>query len=274
MKISYSPNAKINIGLYVVEKRPDGYHNLQTVFYPLPVVDELIVEEKSSLPSAYSLEVEGVQVTSLAEDNLIIKAYRLLEKDFSLGKTSIYLKKQIPFGAGLGGGSSDAAYMLKALNELYELGLTEESLEGYAVQLGADCPFFIRNQPVYATGIGNIFTPISLSLKGMQFVLVKPDIHVSTSFAYSDVRPCQPEYSLQESILLPVEQWKDRIKNDFEASVFKHHPSIAAYKQFMYQSGASYAAMSGSGSSVFGIFPAQQALPSFPGELISFAGEF
>jgi 4-diphosphocytidyl-2-C-methyl-D-erythritol kinase len=260
MIIKCLANAKVNIGLYITEKRPDGYHNLETVFYPLPLYDELNVEEDNCISGSYCLDVEGMQVTSTAEDNLIVKAFRLLEKDFKLGKTRIHLKKQIPFGAGLGGGSSDAACMLKALNEIYSLELSELQLEKYAVKLGADCPFFIRNQPVFATGIGNEFTPVKLSLKGYQFVLVKPEIHVSTPEAYAGIQPQLPRFSLTESIQLPVEQWKERIFNDFEVSVFKKHPGIEVIKNELYEAGALYATMSGSGSSVVGIFPLDQTL--------------
>lgn len=274
MSITSFPNAKINIGLYVVEKRPDGYHNLETIFYPLPVCDKLVVEEVPHQKASCSLVVEGIPVTIDQEDNLIVKAYRMLEKEFKLGHTAVQLTKTIPFGAGLGGGSSDAAFMLKSLNELYQLGLTAAELEEYAVQLGADCAFFIRNTPVFAGGIGNIFTPVELSLKGYQYLLVKPDVHVSTPEAYRGVKPRRPAFSLKESIQLPVEQWKERITNDFETSVFDRHPLIASLKEKMYAEGAVYATMSGSGSSVVGIFPDHQSLPEMPAPLISFSGIF
>jgi 4-diphosphocytidyl-2-C-methyl-D-erythritol kinase len=274
MIIRYLANAKINIGLNVTGKRSDGYHNLETVFYPLPVHDELTIEGNADITDDYLLEVEGLEVPSTHEENLIIKAFRLLQKEFILGKTRIKLTKNIPFGAGLGGGSSDAAFMLKALNELYDLNLSDDRLEEYAVKLGADCPFFIRNQAVFATGIGNIFSSVNLSLNGYQFVLVKPDIHVSTPEAYAGVRPAKPTYSLKDSVLLPVSQWREHIINDFEASVFKKYPYIAELKEFLYQSGALYATMSGSGSSVVGIFANGQPLPHFPDELVTFKGEF
>lgn len=274
MQLKYFPNAKINIGLYVVEKRTDGYHNLETVFYPLPVCDELTIEEDPSISGPYTLTVEGMQVTISAEDNHIIRAFRLLEKDFQLGKTAIRLKKNIPFGAGLGGGSSDAAFMLIALNELYRLNLSDSQLEEYAVQIGADCPFFIRNKPVLATGIGNIFSPLSLSLKGYQFMLVKPDIHVSTAVAYAGIKPQLPAYPLSESILLPVENWKEQISNDFEKSVFIEHPVIGSIKDKLYAAGAVYASMSGSGSSVVALFAEGQTLPQAPESTIVFTGIF
>ncbi|MDX9748059.1 MAG: 4-(cytidine 5'-diphospho)-2-C-methyl-D-erythritol kinase [Paludibacter sp.] len=274
MEIRYLPNAKINIGLYVVEKRSDGYHNLETVFYPLPLYDELVVEEKPSMKESCKLEVEGIAVTTNQEDNLIVKAYRLLEKDFSLGNTAVYLRKNIPFGAGLGGGSSDAAFMLKALNELYSLQLTDDQLEKYAVKLGADCPFFIRNRPVFATGIGNVFQPVEVSLQGYQFVLVKPDIHVSTPLAYAGIKPQPAQFSLSGSIQFPIENWKQRIENDFEKTVFEKFPRIGEIKQELYDSGALYATMSGSGSSVIGIFPQHQELRVTTGDAQVFSGVF
>lgn len=252
------PNSKINIGLNVVEKRKDGYHNLETVFYPINLQDALEIEniEGQAPDCGYQLKVAGTILDGTPDDNLIIKAYKLLKKDFDLPPISIYLYKHIPTGAGLGGGSSDAAYMIKALNGRYKLGLSVEKMEEYAVMLGADCPFFINNKPVFATGIGNVFQPINLSLKGKTLILVKPDIFVSTRDAYSAVTPKAPEKSLTELLSQPIETWKDSVVNDFEASVFPKYPEIAAIKDKLYDLGAVYASMSGSGSSVYGIFDA------------------
>lgn len=252
------PNSKINIGLNVVEKRKDGYHNLETVFYPINLQDALEIEniDGEAPECGYQLKVAGTILDGTPDDNLIIKAYKLLKKDFDLPPVSIYLYKHIPIGAGLGGGSSDAAYMIKALNSRYNLGLTPQKMEEYAVMLGADCPFFINNKPVFATGIGNIFQPIDLSLKGKTLVLVKPDIFVSTRDAYSAVTPKAPQASLTELLSQPIETWKDTVVNDFEASVFPKYPEIAAIKDKLYDLGAVYASMSGSGSSVYGIFNA------------------
>jgi 4-diphosphocytidyl-2-C-methyl-D-erythritol kinase len=188
------------------------------------------------------------------EQNLVLKAYSLLKKEYALPETDIYLRKNIPSGAGLGGGSSDAALMLKLLNNIYELHISEHQLEEFASQLGADCPFFIRNEPVFATGIGNIFTPVNLSLKDYFIVLVKPDIHVSTKEAYESVKPEIPAISLKEIIKNLPETWKDTMVNDFELSVFVKYPAISDIKEKLYNFGAVYASMSGSGSSVFGIF--------------------
>lgn len=249
------PNAKINIGLYVVERRPDGYHNLQTVFYPIPLHDNLQVSPLKNSNEPYLLQIAGNAIEGNPEDNLIIKVYNSLKQDFELPQLDIYLYKRIPTGAGLGGGSSDAAYMMKVLNDAFQLKMSAEEMERRVARLGADCAFFIKEQPAYATGIGDILTPIQLSLKGMTLVLVKPSTFVSTKEAYGGVVPQLPEHDLLEALTAPIETWKDTVKNDFERSVFHHHPEIAAIKQTLYNMGAIYASMSGSGSTVFGLFP-------------------
>ncbi|MCD7940273.1 MAG: 4-(cytidine 5'-diphospho)-2-C-methyl-D-erythritol kinase [Bacteroides intestinalis] len=248
------PNAKINLGLNIVEKRPDGYHNLETVFYPVPVEDALEVNIWNESTQKYRLHQAGLEIAGEAENNLVVKAYKLLDKRFNLPPVDIHLFKHIPSGAGLGGGSSDAAYMLKLLNEKFNLKLSDENLEEYATGLGADCAFFIRNTPTYAEGIGNIFSPISLALKGYQIVLVKPDIFVSTREAFARIKPHRQEIPLKEVIKRPIEEWKGRMVNDFEESVFPQFPAIKEIKEKLYEAGAIYAAMTGSGSSVFGLF--------------------
>lgn len=248
------PNAKINLGLNIVEKRPDGYHNLETVFYPVPVEDALEVNILNESTQKFRLHQAGLEIAGEAENNLVVKAYKLLDERFNLPPIDIHLFKHIPSGAGLGGGSSDAAYMLKLLNEKFNLKLSDENLEEYAARLGADCAFFIRNTPTYAEGIGNIFSPISLSLKGYQIVLVKPDIFVSTREAFARIKPHQQEIPLKEVIKRPIEEWKERMVNDFEESVFPQFPAIKEIKEKLYEVGAIYAAMTGSGSSVFGLF--------------------
>ena len=248
------PNAKINLGLNIVEKRPDGYHNLETVFYPVPVEDALEVNIWNESTQKFRLHQAGLEIAGEAENNLVVKAYKLLDERFNLPPVDIHLFKHIPSGAGLGGGSSDAAYMLKLLNEKFNLKLSDKNLEEYAARLGADCAFFIRNAPTYAEGIGNIFSPISLSLKGYQIVLVKPDIFVSTRDAFAQIKPHRQEIPLKEVIKQPIEEWKERMVNDFEESVFPQFPAIKEIKGKLYQEGAVYAAMTGSGSSVFGLF--------------------
>lgn len=256
------PNAKINLGLNITEKRPDGYHNLETIFYPISLEDALEITVLNSSEHRFSLHQSGLEIAGVPETNLVVKAYKLLDEKFHLPPVDIYLYKNIPSGAGLGGGSSDAAFMLKLLNEKFRLKLSDETLEEYAAILGADCAFFIKNTPTFAEGIGNLFSPVTLSLKGYQLVLVKPDIFVSTREAFAQIRPHKPEHSLREIITVPIDQWKDYMVNDFEESVFPQHPAIGKIKEDMYNEGAIYAAMSGSGSSVFGIFHPDASLPT------------
>ena len=266
------PNAKINIGLNVVAKRPDGYHDIETVFYPVNVQDVLEVNVRKIIkpgrpifhrmaePASYfedencSLTLKGNLLPGNPADNLVVKAYRMLLEDFDLPPVDIMLYKHIPSGAGLGGGSSDCANIIKLLNRRFGLRMTDRCMERYASRLGADCAFFIRNIPVIACGTGNIMTPVGLSLKGYTIVMIKPDVEVSTREAYSLVTPAKPEKSLEELIGLPVSQWRGQIVNDFEKSIYSLHPEIAALKDRLYDAGAVYSSMSGSGSTVYGIF--------------------
>lgn len=248
------PNCKINIGLNIVRRREDGYHDLETLFYPIPLRDNLEIEPLADAEVPYNLIVGGKPVEGGAESNLVVKVYESLRKDYDLPPVSIYLYKNIPMGAGLGGGSSDAAFMMKGLNELFDLGLSENDMERRVAVFGADCAFFIRNKSAYATGIGDVLTPSPLSLKGKHIVLVKPDVFVSTKEAYAHVRPHVPQFDLQTSLKQPIETWRHTVVNDFEESVFPNHPELPAIKQTLYDMGALYAAMSGSGSTLFGIF--------------------
>ena len=254
-------NCKINLGLLITEKRPDGYHNLETVFYPVKWMDALEVCVSSSAAEKVTFRAHGIAVDGRPEDNLVVKAYALLDRQFDLPPVTVDLLKGIPLGAGLGGGSSDAAHMLKLLNGLFGLKLTDDELEAYAAQLGADCAFFIRNCPVYAEGIGNVFAPVDLSLKGYQIVVVKPPVFVSTREAFARICPHRPEVAVKEAIARPVSEWKDVLVNDFEASVFPQHPLIGEVKEELYRQGAVYASMSGSGSSVFGLFAPEAVVP-------------
>lgn len=244
------PNAKINLGLNVVSKRPDGYHNIETIFYPVPLKDGLEIIKADH----FSFSQTGIEVDAPIEKNLVIKAMRLLEEQYSIPSLEIHLLKAIPFGAGLGGGSADAAFMLKLINNYCELQIPDEKLEELAVHIGADCPFFIKNKPVFATGTGNIFEPVSVSLSNYFMVLVKPPVSVSTPEAYAHVKPAHPAMSLKEIIQKPVNEWKNLMINDFERSVFPEFPRIKAIKEALYCNGAVYASMSGSGSSVYGLF--------------------
>lgn len=251
------PHAKINIGLQVTERRPDGYHNLDTVFYPIPLHDalEIIVAEGADYDCR--IHLSGVNIEGDPDSNLVVRAYRLLAQDYPLPPVDIYLHKHIPTGAGLGGGSADASFMLRLLNEAFSLGVSTEQLEVYAAQLGADCPFFITGTPVYATGIGNEFHPITLDLSGMYIVVVKPDVFVSTKEAYSMVQPEKPAITLDKKIARPISEWRDTISNDFEKGIFALHPELETIKSKLYELGATYAAMSGSGAALFGLFTSE-----------------
>lgn len=244
------PNCKINIGLRVVRKREDGYHDLETIFYPVyGLHDELEVE----LADEFAFLQDGIEVDCLPTDNLIYKVYQRMQEHFpQIGNVRIRFKKNIPFGAGLGGGSSDAAHMAIALNELFQLGLTQKQLAEEVRPLGADCPFFIYNTPCYAKGIGDKLTPISLDMSGMRLVMIKPDCGVSTKEAYAGIKP-----KGSSELFKVVQNGSELFKvatNDFEDTVFVAHPEIAEIKQRLLDAGAVYAAMSGSGSTVFGLF--------------------
>jgi len=252
------PNAKINIGLQVLSRREDGYHNLETVFYPLKLYDVLEVVEADEcrfIPS-------GLHIPGDAGDNLCLKAYRLLQAAHNLPPVHIYLHKSIPIGAGLGGGSADAAFLLKLLNEKFALGLDESRLIALARQLGADCAFFIRNRPVFAESIGDVFSEVDVDLSHYRLVLVKPAVHVSTAEAYAAVAPNPVSRQLASAVAAPVETWRETIFNDFETGIFAKYPEIKALKELLYKHGALFAAMSGSGSSVYGLFDGEVTLPA------------
>ena len=252
------PIAKINLGLNVVEKRLDGYHNLQTVFYPVPIMDALEIAPMSEgFPSDVDcdLKVTNIHIEGDEQRNLVVRAFQLLKKDFpKLPRIHTHLWKGIPTQAGMGGGSSDCAYMIRLLNETFDLQLTNEQMQQYAAQLGADCAFFIESVPCYAEGIGEQLEPISLDLSGWYIGVVRPDIPVPTKEAFSRIHPHYPSLNCREVVMQPVETWRDNLINDFEESVFALHPEIGAVKEQLYKMGATYAAMSGSGSALFGLF--------------------
>lgn len=246
------PNAKINIGLNIISKRPDGFHNIETIFYPIGLSDVLeIIPDKDHI----AIKTSGIALNINAEENICYKAYQLLSKRFNIPPLEIYLHKIIPSGAGLGGGSSDAAFLLKEINSLFKLGIKQNDLESIASDLGSDCAFFIRNKAVFAKGRGEQFEDISLDLSDYYIYLVKPDIFVSTAEAYSLVKPAQPKVSLKDLIKSPVSEWKSKINNDFEFSIFNQYPLLNSIKSEFYKNGALYATMSGSGSAIYGIFP-------------------
>lgn len=253
------PPCKINLGLNVLRKRSDGYHDIETCFYPVAWTDILEV-----IPSkAFAFTSSGDAIPGDASDNLCVRAYRLLEKDYSLPPVQIHLHKLLPTGAGLGGGSSDAAWTLRALDEMFNLKLTKEELKHKAAALGSDCAFFIDDQPMLGSGRGEVLTPIDVSLKGMYLAIVKPEVHISTAQAYAGVVPHVPPDSLVDVLRGGFDSWRTHLKNDFEISVFHKFPVVGEVKHALYRAGAVYACMSGSGSAVFGIFTDKPELPAF-----------
>jgi len=258
------PNAKINLGLRVCGKRDDGYHNIETIMVPVDYCDilEIIVSPDGESLSA----VTGIPLPGVNSDNLVVRAYRSLQQQFDLPPVHLHLHKTIPFQAGLGGGSSDAAFAIVLLNKIFKLGLNTEEMEAHASVLGSDCPFFIRNQASIASGRGEIINPLDLSLTGLTILIVKPSIEIRTAEAYTNVDFSLCQTPLIEYVRMPIEKWRDNIFNDFEPYVFSKFPEIAAIKEKMYGSGALFALMSGSGSAVYGIFE-ENKIPEnvFPG---------
>ena len=249
------PNAKINLGLNIVSRRNDGFHNLETIFYPINLKDGLEIINSES-QEQYQFFQTGIKIDGDPSTNIVIKALELIKNHskINIPNIDIHLLKKIPTGAGLGGGSSDAAFMLKLLNENYQIGLSNNELVELALQIGADCPFFLYNKPAFASGIGNQLEPIDLDLSGMYLLVVKPDVFISTKEAYSMITPKTPTLSLKDIVNRPLNEWKELMKNDFEDSIFKKYPQICKIKQQLYELGATYASMSGSGSSLYGIF--------------------
>lgn len=244
-------NCKINIGLDVLRRREDGFHELSTVMFPVrELYDTVTVEPSENLTFTQT----GITVDCPVEKNLCVRAARLMQRCYGVGNVAITLDKRVPFGAGLGGGSSDATAVIVAMNEIFSLNLSEEELIARAAEIGSDTAFFVRNTPQLCTGRGEVMSPISLPLSGVWLVVVKPDEGVSTAEAYGGVKPCVPEISLDKLLAQPIEQWQGRVKNDFEAHIFEAHPLLGLLKQQLLDAGALYASMSGSGSAVFGLF--------------------
>jgi 4-diphosphocytidyl-2-C-methyl-D-erythritol kinase len=254
------PNCKINLGLNIIRKREDGFHDVETVFYPIPLRDALEVISLSSA-NCNQFKQTGIEIPGHSDNNICIKAWEVLKSDFpDLPFVSIHLHKTIPVGAGLGGGSSDAAFMLKLLNRKFNLRLDEERLTGYALKLGSDCPFFIKNQPAFATGRGEILQPLALDLSAYKFIIVNPGIHISTAGAFGSISPRLPSESIMDIISLQPSEWPGRLINDFEEPLSKQHPEIAEIRDGLYEKGAVYAAMSGSGSTMYGIFEKEKEI--------------
>ncbi|MFH0866215.1 MAG: 4-(cytidine 5'-diphospho)-2-C-methyl-D-erythritol kinase [Bacteroidota bacterium] len=252
------PNCKINIGLNVVEKRKDGFHNIETVFYPVGLCDAFEIVESKKL----SIKFSGIKIKGNTNDNLCIKAYNLIAENYNIPPVNIFLHKAIPAGAGLGGGSSDAAHMLFLINKMFSLNISKEKLFHFASLLGSDCSFFMNNIPAFAHGRGDITENISLNLKGYHILIVKPNFEISTAKAYSLIKPALSKYSLKEISLKNIKEWGNLAVNDFEVPVSKEFPEIIKIKDRLYKSGAVYASMTGSGSAVYGIFEAEPEIPS------------
>jgi len=244
------PNCKINLGLFVTEKRPDGYHNIETIFYPVPLCDILEVVESNK----NEFTISGNKIPGNKKSNLCLKAYDILRKKFDLPPVKIHLHKVIPTGAGLGGGSSNAAFMIKLLNDTFSIGMNVHQMQEVAGNIGSDCSFFLENKAVFASNKGDVFNKLKLDMSRYHLLLVKPDIHISTPYAYSLIKPKKSSFSLTKIDVKKIHEWKNYIVNDFEIPVFKKYPEIKMIKEKMYKSGAVYSSMSGSGSSVYGIF--------------------
>jgi 4-diphosphocytidyl-2-C-methyl-D-erythritol kinase len=246
------PNCKINLGLHILEKLPDGYHSLETIFYPLSLSD--ILEINPSDSATTRLTITGIEIQGQPTENLCYKAWDLLNQEFGIPTVEMHLHKIIPTGAGLGGGSSDAAFTLSMINELFNIGISSENLFSLALRLGMDCPYFLLNTPALGTGKGEKLTPVPINLKGIHIVVAKPDIHISTAEAYSGVIPRLRDKSQPKLMAQPIGNWKQSLVNDFEEPVFLKYPEIAGIKEKLYEKGALYASMSGSGSAVYGLF--------------------
>lgn len=258
------PNCKINLGLNIISKREDGFHDLETIFYPIAINDVLEIVQQPAPTTDVAFTSTGLPISGNVTDNLCVKAYHLLKNDFpDLPAIDMHLHKAIPMGAGLGGGSADGAFTLKLLNDKFQLGLTNEQLAGYALQLGSDCPFFIYNQPCFAEGRGEKLEPITLDLSGYSFVIINPGIHVNTGWAFSQITPRKLSVPVKDIIHQPLTQWRELLTNDFEQPVFTRHPEIMAIKENLYAQGAVYASMTGSGSTVYGIFEKTANFPVF-----------
>jgi len=254
------PNCKINLGLFVTEKRNDGFHNIETVFYPIGISDILeIVKTESD----FEFSVSGINTNNLSDNNICVKAYQLLKEKYNIGHVKMHLHKKIPVGSGLGGGSSDAVHTLKVLDSLFDLKMTSDDFYSFARKLGSDCSFFVDNKPKLAFEKGDVFEPIDFSLKGLYLAVVVPPVGVSTADAYKNVKTFSQRESLRKIINLPLQDWQYELYNDFEYTVFEKFPQIATIKEKMYKSGAVYASMSGSGSSVYGFFADKPTLPKF-----------
>jgi 4-diphosphocytidyl-2-C-methyl-D-erythritol kinase len=266
------PNCKINLGLRVIRRREDGYHDIETAMVPVGgLCDALEILPDGAQGCTFTSS--GLTIDAPAERNLCVRAYKLMRERYGIGGVRMHLHKHIPFGAGLGGGSADAVFVLTMLNDLFGLLLSEAKLKALAAELGSDTAFFVENRPMLATGRGEILTPVAIDLSGYRIVVVKPPLSVSTAEAYAGITPAAAEIPLAEILTGDIRTWKDTLKNDFEPVIFKKHPEIAAIKEWLYDSGAVYAAMSGSGSAVFGLFAREPETVAFPDDYFVWCGD-
>ena len=258
------PNAKINIGLNIVEKRADGFHNLESLMVPFGLTDELkLTENKRHGAKKFELVIDGLPVDGSLDTNLVSRAYHLINADYNLPPVRVVLKKQIPMGAGLGGGSADGAFTITALNKMFDLKLSVEAMQRYAAMLGSDCALFVQNKPAFATSRGEILKPVNINLKGYSILIVKPDVHVNTAQAYKLLTPHRPEIPITDLLDKKPEEWRGKMVNDFEEPIFKMHPILNDIKTTMYSAGAAYASMSGSGSAIYGLFAGKPDVGKF-----------
>jgi 4-diphosphocytidyl-2-C-methyl-D-erythritol kinase len=258
------PNCKINLGLHIASNRPDGFHNIETVFYPINFKDVLEILPTTSEQTNLQFSSSGIIIDGDTSNNLCVRAYQLLKKDFPfLPPIQMHLHKLIPLGAGLGGGSANAAFTLQLLNQQFFLQLSNQTLINYASELGSDCAFFMVNEPCFATGRGEILTPLLINLSAYQLIIINPNIHINTAWAFKQLTILPSQKSISQIIQQPIATWKDELKNDFEEVVFPHHPIIKNIKETLYSGGALYASMSGTGSTVFGVFEKKSILPNF-----------
>lgn len=271
------PNCKINIGLFVTSKRPDGFHNIESIFMPVEWTDVLEINHAESALGNFTQS--GLTIDADVEQNIVVKAVRLMQREFAIGEMNIHLMKNLPMGAGLGGGSADGAFAISAINAICDLKLSQTQMAELAAQLGSDCPFFIYNSPCFVSGRGELIEPIDLDLSSYYIGLIHPGIHVSTPLAYSKIKPEEAAFDLRLLNQTPIEEWEEMVENDFELPVFSMFPLIADIKSAMYESGALYASMSGSGSAVYGIFSEKPNLDEIKQDLrltsaLAYTGRF
>jgi len=265
------PNAKINLGLKVPGKRDDGFHEIETIMYPVGLNDA--VEIVKSQDNPFNLTTSGLAMPGPVQSNLCAKAFALMQQEYDIPNIEIHLHKFIPMGAGLGGGSSDAAFVLRMINEMFELNLDYQTLQDLAAGLGSDCPFFIENKPAVARGRGELLETIQLSLSDFHLLVIKPPVHIQTREAYANIQTASHQGSILDIIKQPIDEWREVLDNDFESYAFKKHPELASIKSKLYEQGAKYASMSGSGSALYGLFSKDPSIDNFDNQYFMWKGK-